>query len=217
MVHFRVRAATLGQVAGMLQGAIGVFDSNMSTVEGIVNGTAGATWQGKDADKFVEAWGKFAVGADGLRQVLQSLQSRLMLAESQYTSSEAGIGRSFAGARGMTNALNSGSTAWAQRVGTNAAHAKDEREEDLEQIDQLNAYGLLLAGPLIAAAAAHQGSESEEDTEASVEQAQALGTTAGEAAFGEGSAAATSFDMAAANLQLGQEALGIAPSTGGTP
>lgn len=215
MVHFRVRATSLGQVAGLLQNAITVFDINMAVVSATVTTTAGVSWQGKDATKFLEYWSSFSTGADGLRMVLQSLQSRLMMAEMQYTTGEAGVTRSFTGAKGMTAALNKGSNAWTQRIGANTEHASEEREEDLEDIDMLNAYGLLLAGPLIAAAAANAGEETEEETEEAVLEAQAAGTTAGEAVFGESSSAAASYDMAAANLLLGQQALGIAPADGG--
>ncbi|WP_207454269.1 WXG100 family type VII secretion target [Herbiconiux sp. SYSU D00978] len=99
MVQFRVRAASLGEVAAQLQTVVGVFDGNVASVRSAVAGTVNASWIGEDADRFAEEWAAWEAQAALVRAALTGLAAQLTAAEGSYTSTETGLSGGFASRR----------------------------------------------------------------------------------------------------------------------
>lgn len=91
MVQFRVRAQSLGEVAGHLQTAIAVFDGHVAQVDGVVGGVVQTSWRGEDADKFAEYWQQWHAQADAVRLSLSTLATLLAAAEGTYTTTESSL------------------------------------------------------------------------------------------------------------------------------
>ena len=128
MVQFRVNAPTLSAAAASIGGVIGVFDGNLSAVASRVASVAGNTWQGKDADAFVESWKAFETNAAAIRLVLTSLQARLIAADGTYTQTELGTQRSFTGNRPSIVAIRKGAQAYAKVIAVGEERAEDMAE-----------------------------------------------------------------------------------------
>jgi uncharacterized protein YukE len=103
MVQFRVRAASLGEVAAQLQTVVGVFDANVASVRSTVAGTVGVSWVGEDADAFAEGWAAWEAQAALVRTALTALAGQLTAAEGSYTANETGLTGGF-GSRRQSNA-----------------------------------------------------------------------------------------------------------------
>lgn len=97
MVEFRVRAQSLGEVAAQLQSVVTTFDAQVAEAASVVSSVSGASWQGDDADTFVEAWTEWQAGAVVVRAALTSLATKLVSAQSGYLGTEGGLSGRFGG------------------------------------------------------------------------------------------------------------------------
>ncbi len=151
MVQYRVRANSLGEVSTLLDTVVATFDSNLAEANATVSSVAGATWQGDDADKFVELWGQWQDGALMVRAALTGLAAQLRMAESGYISTEVGLSGGFANRRQSTASTAGGAAAMAQRVAANR-QGIDEREEAESDPELVSAgYASFVTGGSIAA------------------------------------------------------------------
>lgn len=97
MVEFRVRAQSLGEVAAQLQSVVTTFDAQVAEAASVVSSVSGASWQGDDADTFLEAWTEWQAGAVVVRAALTSLATKLVSAQSGYLGTEGGLSGRFGG------------------------------------------------------------------------------------------------------------------------
>lgn len=150
MVQYRVRAQSLGEVSTLLDTVVATFDSNLAEASATVSNVAGSTWQGEDADKFVELWGEWESGALLVRQALTGLASQLRMAESSYITTEVGLSGGFGNRRQSTTAVANGASSFAQRVAASqsASERREEAEADVEA--QPVGYGQFVTGGAIA-------------------------------------------------------------------
>lgn len=169
MVQYRVRANSLGEVSTLLDTVVATFDSNLAEASATVSSVAGATWQGDDADKFVELWGEWETGALMVRQALTGLASQLRMAESGYITTEVGLSGGFANRRQSTAATAGGAAAFAQRVAAsqNASAEREEAEEDAELVSA--GYGSFVTGGSIAARSSNDKGD-QKQSESSAEE-----------------------------------------------
>jgi hypothetical protein len=128
MVAFKVRAAALSEVAALLGTVISTFDTNLSTVDGVVKRTVDVSWVGEDADSFNEGWTTFMTTAGFVRQSLAALQAGLIAADGSYTQNETGVQRSFTGRAPSIAAMRSASGALGSRVAEGEERAEDMAE-----------------------------------------------------------------------------------------
>ncbi|PSL38514.1 type VII secretion system (Wss) protein ESAT-6 [Labedella gwakjiensis] len=151
MVQYRVRANSLGEVSTLLDSVVATFDSNLATASATVSSVAGSTWQGADADKFVELWGQYEEGALLVRAALSGLAGQLRMAEAGYISNEAGLSGGFANRRQSTVSQAGGASAFAQRVAAsqNSSAPREEAGADAEL--QSEGYASFVGGGMIAA------------------------------------------------------------------
>lgn len=151
MVQYRVRANSLGEVSTLLDTVVATFDSNLAEANATVSSVAGSTWQGADADKFVELWGQWQDGALMVRAALTGLSSQLRMAESGYISTEVGLSGGFAGRRQSTMSTAGSASAMAQRVAANRQGAEEREEAEADAELQSAGYASFVTGGSIAA------------------------------------------------------------------
>jgi uncharacterized protein YukE len=151
MVQYRVRANSLGEVSTLLDTVVATFDSNLAEASATVSSVAGGTWQGEDADKFVELWGQWQDGALMVRAALTGLSSQLRMAESGYISTDVGLSGGFANRRQSTVSSASGASAMAQRVAANRQGAVEREEAEADAELQSSGYASFVTGGSIAA------------------------------------------------------------------
>lgn len=151
MVQYRVRANSLGEVSTLLDTVVATFDSNLAEANATVSSVAGSTWQGADADKFVELWGQWQDGALLVRQALTGLSSQLRMAESGYISTEVGLSGGFANRRQSTVSTAGAAASMAQRVAANQRGAEEREEAEADAELESTGYGAFVTGGSIAA------------------------------------------------------------------
>jgi uncharacterized protein YukE len=151
MVQYRVRANSLGEVSTLLDSVVATFDSNLAEASATVANVAGSTWQGADADKFVELWTQYEEGALLVRAALSGLNAQLRMAESGYVTTEVGLSGGFANRRQSTSATAAGPSVTAQRTAASQTSlvSRDEAGADAEV--QSEGYASFMGGGMIAA------------------------------------------------------------------
>jgi uncharacterized protein YukE len=104
MVQFRVRAESLGEVAGLLQTVIATFDAHVAETDAAVTSVAGKSWKGDDSEMLEQIWTSWQASATGVRQTLEGLAIALRSAEGGYNTTESGLTGAFTQNQGRTNA-----------------------------------------------------------------------------------------------------------------
>lgn len=155
MVQYRVRANSLGEVSTLLDSVVATFDSNLSQASSTVSNVAGSTWQGADADKFVELWGQYEEGAILVRAALSGLAAQLRMAESGYLTTEVGLSGGFANRRQGTSTTAAGASSFAQRVAASQASSAPREEAAADAGIQSEGYASFVGGGMIAAKTAN--------------------------------------------------------------
>jgi uncharacterized protein YukE len=160
MVQYRVRANSLGEVSTLLDTVVATFDSNLAEASATVRGVAGSTWQGDDADTFVELWGQYEEGALMVRAALTGLASQLRMAESGYISTEVGLSGGFANRRQSTVSTAGGASVSDQRVAASHASSAPREEVGADAELQSEGYASFVGGGMIATKTANTKGES---------------------------------------------------------
>lgn len=168
MVAFRVRAASLSEVASLLGMVVTTFDAHLSAIDAHVGRTVDVTWVGEDADSFGEGWSTFLAASAAVRQSLVALQSGLMAADGSYTQTETGVQRSFMGRVEAVQAVRSATTGVGARVDTG-----EERAELIEEFfgrgDADGSAALVGGGGVRASGGQRAGAAPAEDDDGVVE------------------------------------------------
>lgn len=168
MVQYRVRANSLGEVSTLLDSVVATFDSNLAEASATVASVAGSTWQGADADKFVELWGQYEEGALLVRAALSGLNAQLRMAESSYVTTEVGLSGGFANRRQSTTTSAGGPSVSAQRTAASQASFVSREDTGGEAEAQSEGYASFLGGGTIAAKTANgKGAQGAQASDAS--------------------------------------------------
>ncbi|RUR01591.1 WXG100 family type VII secretion target [Labedella endophytica] len=176
MVQYRVRANSLGEVSTLLDTVVATFDSNLAEASATVSSVAGSTWQGADADKFVELWGQYEEGALLVRAALTGLAGQLRMAESGYVTAEVGLSGGFANRRQSTSATAAGPSISASRTASNTVSSDPRVEAEADGELQSEGYGAFVTGGSVAA----KGSSAKGQQNEQGEQATTVADDSGE-------------------------------------
>jgi len=127
MVHFRVRAESLTEVAALLGNVVATFDGNVSAVNSQVQNTLNG-WKGDDADSFRTNWQTFMSLSESVRLALTGLQGGLVSAAAGYDTTEGGVRRSMTGNIAGVSAIRKNAVQFEAGVQRGEARAEDMAE-----------------------------------------------------------------------------------------
>ena len=137
MVSFQVRAASLGEVAGLIEQVRATFDAHVESVQTTVSSVTGSSWTGDDSTDFLKNWDAWKLQAGDVADTLTGLAMQLKSAEGSYSSTEGGLNSGFAALQASDSVVVQAVTAVSTNVGDGKSlYVRQEQAQEARAAQQ---------------------------------------------------------------------------------
>ena len=165
MVSFQVRAASLGEVAGLIEQVRATFDAHVESVQTTVSSVTGSSWTGDDSTDFLKNWDAWKLQAGDVADTLTGLAMQLKSAEGSYSSTEGSLNSGFASVQASDSVVVQAVTAVSTNVGDGKSlYARQEQAQKARTAQQAAASASVAAGTAATGRSAQRKAEAQSKT-----------------------------------------------------